>query len=85
MPVEPAMLVIHVDSFIDGNNNKVIDAGESFAVQFSVENKGQGDAYKSASVFPNNRDMMNISTVPVSWMVVIFPQEHRSNTLSVIW
>ena len=38
-----------------------------------------------ASVFPNNRDMMNISTVPVSWMVVIFPQEHRSNTLSVIW
>ena len=39
----------------------------------------------SASVFPNNRDMMNISTVPVSWMVVIFPQEHRSNTLSVIW
>ena len=45
VPVEPAMLVIHVDSFIDGNNNKVIDAGESFAVQFSVENKGQGDAY----------------------------------------
>ena len=41
VPVEPAMLVIHVDSFIDGNNNKVIDAGESFAVQFSVENKGQ--------------------------------------------
>lgn len=85
VPVEPAMLVIHVDSFIDGNNNKVIDAGESFAVQFSVENKGQGMLITSASVFPNNRDMMNISTVPVSWMVVIFPQEHRSNTLSVIW
>lgn len=28
-----------VDSFIDGNNNKVIDAGESFAVQFTVENQ----------------------------------------------
>lgn len=45
IPIEPAMLVIRVDSFIDGNNNKVIDAGESFAVQFTVENKGQGDAY----------------------------------------
>ena len=45
VPVEPAMLVIRVDSFIDGNNNKVIDAGESFAVQFTVENKGKGDAY----------------------------------------
>ena len=45
VPVEPAMLVIHVDSFIDGNNNKVIDAGESFAVQFTIANNGQGDAY----------------------------------------
>ena len=45
VPVEPAMLVIRVDSFIDANRNKVIDAGESFAVQFAVENKGQGDAY----------------------------------------
>lgn len=45
IPVEPAMLVIRVDSFIDGNNNKVIDAGESFALQFTIENKGQGDAY----------------------------------------
>lgn len=45
VPVDPAMLVIRVDSFIDGNNNKVIDAGESFAVQFTVENKGKGDAY----------------------------------------
>ena len=40
VPVDPAMLVIRVDSFIDGNNNKVIDAGESFAVQFTVENQG---------------------------------------------
>lgn len=45
VPVDPAMLVIRVDSFIDGNNNKVIDAGESFAVQFTIENKGLGDAY----------------------------------------
>lgn len=45
VPVEPAMLVIRVDSFMDGNHNKVIDAGESFAVQFTIENKGQGDAY----------------------------------------
>lgn len=42
VPVGPAMLVIRVDSFIDGNNNKVIDAGESFAVQFTVENQGKG-------------------------------------------
>ncbi len=52
-PVEPAMLVIHVDSFIDGNN-KVIDAGESFAVQFSVENKGQVDVYNIRLRLSNN-------------------------------
>lgn len=45
IPVEPAMLVIRVDSFIDGNNNRVIDADESFAVQFTIANNGQGDAY----------------------------------------
>lgn len=45
VPVEPAMLVIRVDSFMDGNRNKVIDAGESFAIQFAIENKGRGDAY----------------------------------------
>ncbi len=45
MPMEPAQLVIVVDSFMDGNNNKVIDAGESFAVQFTIENRGKGDAY----------------------------------------
>ena len=45
VPVEPAMLVIRVDSFIDGNANKVIDAGESFAIQFTIENQGKGDAY----------------------------------------
>lgn len=45
VPVEPAILVIRVDSFMDGNRNKVIDAGESFAVQFTIENKGLGDAY----------------------------------------
>lgn len=45
IPLDPAQLVIKVDSFIDGNNNKIIDAGESFAVRFTVENKGKGDAY----------------------------------------
>lgn len=45
VPVDPAQLVIKVDNFTDGDNNKVIDGGESFAVQFTVENKGKGDAY----------------------------------------
>ena len=45
VPVEPAQLVIQVNEFTDGNSNKVIDAGESFAVQFTIQNKGQGDAY----------------------------------------
>ena len=45
VPLEPAQLVIRVDSFMDGNNNKVIDAGESFAVEFTIENRGKGDAY----------------------------------------
>lgn len=52
---------------------------------FLLRIRDRGMLITSASVFPNNRDMMNILTVPVSWMVVIFPQEHRSNTLSVIW
>lgn len=52
---------------------------------FQLRIRDRGMLITSASVFPNNRDMMNILTVPVSWMVVIFPQEHRSNTLSVIW
>ena len=52
---------------------------------FLLRIRDRGMLITSASVFPNNRDMMNISTVLVSWMVVIFPQEHRSNTLSVIW
>lgn len=45
VPVNPAHLVIHVDQFADSDGNKVIDAGESFSVQFTIENKGQGDAY----------------------------------------
>ncbi|WP_291529202.1 caspase family protein [Bacteroides sp. UBA939] len=45
VPVDPAILVLRVDSFIDANHNKVIDAGESFSIQFTIENKGQGDAY----------------------------------------
>lgn len=40
VPIEPAMLVIKVDQFTDANNNKVIDAGESFAIRFTIENQG---------------------------------------------
>ena len=45
VPVNPAKLVIHIDDFSDANQNKVIDAGESFAITFTVENQGQGDAF----------------------------------------
>ena len=45
VPLDPAMLVIRIDSFIDGNNDRIIDAGESFSVQFTIENRGKGDAY----------------------------------------
>ena len=45
VPVSPAKLVIHIDDFSDGNQNKVIDAGESFAITFTIENQGQGDAF----------------------------------------
>lgn len=45
VPVEPAQLVIRVDSFIDGNQNKIIDAGESFGINFAIDNRGKGDAY----------------------------------------
>lgn len=45
VPMDPAQLVLRVDSFIDANNNRVIDAGESFAINFTIENKGKGDAY----------------------------------------
>jgi tetratricopeptide (TPR) repeat protein len=45
VPVSPAHLVIQIDEFSDGNANKVIDAGEGFAVAFSITNQGLGDAY----------------------------------------
>ena len=44
-PQEAPKLVINIDNFLDSDENKVIDAGESFSVQFTVQNKGQGDAY----------------------------------------
>jgi tetratricopeptide (TPR) repeat protein len=44
-PTNPAQLTIHIDEFSDGNGNKVIDAGEVFAVTFTIQNQGQGDAY----------------------------------------
>jgi len=46
-PVQPAKLVIHIDDFSDANMNKVIDAGESFAISFTIENQGQGDAFNT--------------------------------------
>ncbi|NDV59473.1 caspase family protein [Bacteroides sp. 519] len=45
VPVNPAKLVITIDEFADANENKVIDAGESFFITFTIENKGEGDAY----------------------------------------
>ncbi|GHT72176.1 caspase [Bacteroidia bacterium] len=47
VPVNPARLLIHIDGFSDGNQNRVIDAGESFAVTFSITNEGQGDAFNT--------------------------------------
>ncbi|MDR2087235.1 MAG: caspase family protein [Dysgonamonadaceae bacterium] len=44
-PTNPAQLTIRIDEFSDGNENKVIDAGEVFAVTFTIQNQGQGDAY----------------------------------------
>ncbi|MDR1682823.1 MAG: caspase family protein [Candidatus Symbiothrix sp.] len=45
VPVNPAKLMIRINDFADNNQNKVIDAGESFAVTFTLENQGQGDAF----------------------------------------
>ncbi len=45
VPVNPARLVIRVDSFMDHNNNRLIDAGEAFTIQFTLLNEGEGDAY----------------------------------------
>ena len=47
VPVNPAKLVIHINDFSDANQNKVIDAGESFAITFTIENQGQGDAFNT--------------------------------------
>jgi hypothetical protein len=44
-PTNPAQLVIRIDEFSDGNEDRVIDAGEVFAVTFTISNQGQGDAY----------------------------------------
>jgi len=45
LPTNPPRLVIHIDSIDDGNHNRIIDAGESFALTFTVQNSGEGDAY----------------------------------------
>lgn len=45
VPVNPAQLAINISEFTDGNNNKVIDAGESFTVKFNIVNSGLGDAF----------------------------------------
>ncbi|MCD8080831.1 MAG: caspase family protein [Bacteroides sp.] len=45
VPVNPAQLVIRVDSFMDHNNNRLIDAGEAFTIRFTLLNEGEGDAY----------------------------------------
>ena len=45
VPVNPAQLAINIIEFTDGNNNKVIDAGESFSVKFAIANTGLGDAF----------------------------------------
>ncbi|MDR2476041.1 MAG: caspase family protein [Bacteroidales bacterium] len=44
-PQNPAKLVIRIDEFAESSQNKIIDAGESFAVTFTVQNQGLGDAY----------------------------------------
>jgi tetratricopeptide (TPR) repeat protein len=44
-PTNPAQLVIRINEFLDGNKNKVIDAGEAFAITFTITNQGAGEAY----------------------------------------
>lgn len=45
IPTNPAQLVITINSIEDGNVNKIIDAGEHFEINFTITNKGLGDAY----------------------------------------
>lgn len=84
VPVDPAMLVIRVDSFMDGNKNKVIDAGESFAIQFTIENKGQGDAYNLRLRLSEQQGFDEFLTARASWTAVIYRQELPRNILSAI-
>jgi hypothetical protein len=46
-PKAPANLIIYDVSFNDdeGNKNKILDAEENAEIKFTIENKGQGDAY----------------------------------------
>ena len=45
IPTNPAQLVINIDKIVDGNSNKIIDAGEIFEIHFTISNSGLGDAY----------------------------------------
>ncbi len=45
IPTNPAQLIIKINDIIDGNVNKVIDAGEHFEINFTITNSGLGDAY----------------------------------------
>ena len=85
VPLEPAQLVIRVDSFIDGNNNKVIDAGESFAVRFTIANKGKGDAYSIRIRLSEQQGYDQYFDGPRDWMEEICLPEHLKNIPSDIW
>lgn len=45
IPTNPAQLVIKINSIVDANLNKIIDAGEHFEINFTITNNGLGDAY----------------------------------------
>lgn len=84
VPIEPAMLAIKVDQFTDANNNKVIDAGESFAIRFTIENQGKEMPTMYGFAWLNSRAMISILTALVNWTVVILLPGSLRNTLSVI-
>ncbi|HIR62363.1 MAG TPA: caspase family protein [Candidatus Coprenecus avistercoris] len=54
---DPPVLTTLITGFTETNSNKVIDAGESFSVDISIQNSGLGDAHNVKVLLSENSGM----------------------------
>lgn len=69
-PKAPANLIISEVSFNDdaGNKNKILDADEKAEIRFTIENKGQGDAYAIVAQIEDGKKVKGIQ-IPTAFNI----------------